>query len=52
MGDRFAEEARTLHYDKKTSQGLYGIATPEETEELNEEGIEVINIPWPRDKEN
>ena len=52
VGDRFAEEARTLHYDKKTSKGIYGKASLEETEQLIEEGIEVINIPWLRNKEN
>jgi len=46
VGDRFPEEARSIHYDKKNSKGIYGKATPEETAELIEEGIEVSNIPW------
>ena len=46
VGKRFSQEARSIHYDKKTSQGIYGRATPEETSELIEEGIEVASIPW------
>ena len=34
VGDNFAQEARSIHYDKKTSKGIYGKATPEETAEL------------------
>ena len=46
VGENFTKEARSIHYDKKTSQGIYGKATPEETSELLEEGIEVATIPW------
>ena len=46
VGKNFTREARNIHYDKKTSQGIYGKATPEETSELLEEGIEVATIPW------
>ena len=46
VGENFTREARNIHYDKKTSQGIYGKATPEETSELLEEGIEVATIPW------
>ena len=46
VGDNFPQEARNIHYDKKTSKGIYGKATPEETNELIEEGIEVATIPW------
>ena len=46
VGENFSREARSIHYDKKNSQGIYGKATPEETSELLEEGIEVVNIPW------
>jgi|ETNmetMinimDraft_4_1059912.scaffolds.fasta_scaffold420189_1 hypothetical protein len=46
VGDNFAQEARNIHYDKKTSKGIYGKATPEETAELQDEGIEVATIPW------
>ena len=46
VGENFTKEARSIHYDKKTSQGIYGKATAEEASELLEEGIEVATIPW------
>ena len=52
VGENFTREARSIHYDKKTSQGIYGKATPEETSELMEEGIEVATIPWIYKSEN
>ena len=52
VGENFTKEARSIHYDKKTSQGIYGKATPEETSELLEEGIEVTTIPWVDKSEN
>ena len=52
VGENFPREARNIHYDKKTSQGIYGKATPEETSELLEEGIEVSTIPWLDKSEN
>ena len=52
VGDNFTREARNIHYDKKSSKGIYGKATPEETAELLEEGIEVETIPWIEKKEN
>ena len=52
VGENFSKEARSIHYEKKTSQGIYGQATPEETSELIEEGIEVVTIPWVDKLEN
>ena len=52
VGKNFPQEARNIHYDKKTSKGIYGKATPEETSELLEEGIEVSTIPWVNKSEN
>jgi len=52
VGDNFPREARRIHYDKKTSKGIYGKATPEETAELLEEGIDVATIPWQNKSEN
>ena len=46
VGENFTREARKIHYDNKKSKGIYGKATPEETAELLEEGIEVASIPW------
>ena len=52
VGENFTREARSIHYDKKTAKGIYGKATPEETSELLEEGIEVATIPWVDKSEN
>ena len=52
VGDNFTQEARSIHYDKKTSRGIYGKATLEETNELIEEGIEIATIPWVDKSEN
>ena len=52
VGERFPQEARNIHYDKKTSKGIYGKASPEETAELLEEGIDVVTIPWVNKSEN
>ena len=52
VGESFPREARSIHYDKKTSKGIYGKATPEETSELLDEGIEVATIPWIDKSEN
>ncbi len=46
VGDKFVSEVRSIHYDKKKARNIYGHASPEETNELLEEGIEVSSIPW------
>ena len=53
VGDNFAYEARSIHYNKKKSRkGIYGKASSEEVKELKNEGIETELIPWINDKEN
>ncbi len=52
VGDNFAHEARRIHYDNKSSKGIYGKASSEDTKELLEEGIEVTTIPWIKKNEN
>jgi hypothetical protein len=47
VGDRFAEEARKIHYDEAPARGIRGIATPEERQELMEEGIDVVSLAIP-----
>ncbi|WP_420562768.1 DUF1178 family protein [Thalassobaculum sp.] len=49
VGDRFAEEARKIHYGDSDPRGIYGDTTPQEREALADEGIEVSSIPWLRD---
>ena len=45
VGDRFAEEARRIHYAETEKRGIYGEATADEAEALIEEGIEVHPLP-------
>ena len=45
VGDRFADEARAIHYGEKDERGIYGEATPEEASDLLEEGIGVAPLP-------
>ncbi len=45
VGPRFAEEARKIHYNEVEARGIYGQATPEETRELRDEGVEFHPLP-------
>ncbi|WP_423460638.1 DUF1178 family protein [Ottowia sp. VDI28] len=47
VGERFAEEARKIHYGESDERGIRGQATPEETEALLDEGIAVVPLPVP-----
>lgn len=47
VGDRFAEEARKIHYGEVETRPIYGEASAEESEELHEEGVDVIALPFP-----
>jgi hypothetical protein len=47
VGERFAEEARKIHYGETEERGIRGQATREETESLLEEGIAVLPLPLP-----
>ncbi|MGE5268404.1 MAG: DUF1178 family protein [Thiohalocapsa sp.] len=46
VGERFAEEARKIHYGEADPHGIYGEATDEQSRELADEGIECGRIPW------
>jgi hypothetical protein len=48
VGERFAEEARKIHYGESDERGIRGQATREETEALLEEGIGVMPLPIPK----
>jgi hypothetical protein len=47
VGDRFAEEARKIHYGERDERNIRGQATREETEALLDEGIDVLPLPVP-----
>jgi len=44
VGDKFADEARAIHYGDAEERGIYGEASVEEAEELLDEGIEVLSL--------
>jgi hypothetical protein len=47
VGDRFAEEARRIHYNEAPARGIRGVTTPEDAKALVEEGIDVMPLPLP-----
>lgn len=47
VGTRFAEEARKMHYGESQSRNIRGQATPQETQALADEGIDVVSLPIP-----
>ncbi|CAH2787940.1 MAG: FIG004851: hypothetical protein [uncultured Paraburkholderia sp.] len=47
VGDRFAEEARRIHYNEAPARNIRGFTTPEDARTLVEEGIEVMPLPVP-----
>ncbi|MCJ2028316.1 DUF1178 family protein [Methylobacterium sp. J-043] len=50
VGDRFADEARAIHYGDAEGRPIYGQASPKEAAALVEEGIEVMPLPPPDDR--
>ncbi len=51
VGANFSKRVREIYYDKNSKKTIYGSTTPEEREELAEEGIDLMSIPWV-DKDN
>ncbi|MGF1651567.1 MAG: DUF1178 family protein [Hyphomicrobiaceae bacterium] len=45
VGDRFADEARKMHYGDADERAIFGEATLAETIDLIEEGIEIVPLP-------
>jgi hypothetical protein len=45
VGDKFAEEARKIHFKEVKERPIYGEATPDDAQALIEDGIEVHPIP-------
>jgi len=46
VGERFAEEARKIHYGETDPRGIYGETSDEEAQNLTEEGVQFAKIPW------
>ena len=45
VGDKFADEARAIHYREKEKREIYGETSVEEAVDLIEEGVNVSPIP-------
>ncbi|MBU0729532.1 MAG: DUF1178 family protein [Proteobacteria bacterium] len=52
VGAQLAEKALKMHYGVETMRNIRGVATAEEEECLEKEGIEVLKIPLPREKDD
>ena len=46
VGENFSKKVREVYYDKNKNKPIYGTTTSDEREELTEEGIDLISIPW------
>ncbi len=47
VGERFAEEARRIHYNEAPARNIRGVTSPEDARALVEEGIDVVPLPVP-----
>jgi hypothetical protein len=45
VGDRFAEEARKIHFEEVEARGIYGEATRDDVVALLDEGIDFMPLP-------
>jgi hypothetical protein len=52
VGQKFPEEARKMHYGEIDHRSIYGEASPDEAQKLNEEGIEFHPLPVLPDERN
>jgi hypothetical protein len=48
VGEKFADEARKIHYGEAEPRGIYGQTTPKEADDLRDEGVEFHTVPWAR----
>ncbi|ODT68114.1 MAG: hypothetical protein ABS75_21680 [Pelagibacterium sp. SCN 63-23] len=45
VGDRFAEEARKIHFEEVEARGIYGEATRDEVASLLDDGVDFLPLP-------
>ena len=48
VGDKFAEVALRIHYGEEENRNIRGTTTPQEDDNLKEEGVKFIKIPIPK----
>jgi hypothetical protein len=46
VGKNFSNKVREIYYDKKNKKAIYGTMTSQERNDLKEEGIDLLSIPW------
>jgi len=46
VGENFSKKVREVYYDQENKKTIYGTTTQEERKELEEEGIDLLSIPW------
>ena len=46
VGERFPEEARRIHYEEAPKRSIRGVASKDEAAELEDEGIDVMPVPF------
>ena len=51
VGKDFSKKVREIYYDKENNKSIYGTTTDQERQDLEEEGIDLMSVPW-LDKEN
>lgn len=52
VGEKFADEARAIHYGDAPERPIIGEATPDAAKSLLEDGIAVAPLPWQNRKSN
>ena len=45
VGEKFADEARAIHYGEKETRPIYGQATAREASDLQDEGVRIAPLP-------
>jgi hypothetical protein len=46
VGERFPEEARRIHYEEAPKRSIRGVASKDEADALEDEGIDVMPLPF------
>ena len=46
VGENFSKKVRDIYYDKAKNKMIYGTTTPDERKQLEEEGIDLLSVPW------
>ena len=52
VGKKFPEEARKIHYGEAKDKPIYGEATEKESQELVDEGIALVRLPFSKKEKN